>query len=566
MTYRKPFLNAFKDQSTETKTFHDCGPYVIACDVPDGWPKPKIDWKLDEGGQKTNIENNDIWTKGPNGNLYIADFVAKYQKTKFICEVSIENITTMEKQYRSLHHICDPKMSPSNNETGPIKQFVDETIEAVMNERVEIFCIYGGSKLKTIWKKNDKELENYRNKKSIVIERMNEENYGTYTCEVSNNVGNQTSSINLIVAVPPQKINIITDPGVDNNKYIDLRCTVDENRFVPLKNHWFIKKWFFNGQPVEMLNFTTNTHSHDLRIPHFSQKYMGIYGCHVNNSAGYAYNEIFVGDFSESMKLNETLMAQLDNDVTINCRIYGIANSSVKWFHGDLTNELNRNDEHYVFNESTSTLTIKNIKETDAGIYICKVSNIWGMKTDNVTIIVENPIVPKNNPTNVEFKKLKQSAIVISWESMNQTDLWYRIYWKQDFHNENWTIINIVNWKQNKFTITNQAFNKPYRFKVMAVNSIGESNAAANESSIPADCSLKAIPLNSTSILLQWKERSIKEAYVIRKSQQNDQWEKIPVQNSRTQIKLTGLKPNVIYRLSYFTNQSNDDRNEMHEP
>lgn len=57
----------------------------------------------------------------------------------------------------------------------------------------------------------------------------------------------------------------------------------------------------------------------------------------------------------------------------------------------------------------------------------------------------------------------------------------YRIYWKLDEEGQKWTIEDIADWRLKEVLIPNQPTFKRYRIKVVAHNSKGEANIAAEE-------------------------------------------------------------------------------------
>lgn len=76
--------------------------------------------------------------------------------------------------------------------------------------------------------------------------------------------------------------------------------------------------------------------------------------------------------------------------------------------------------------------------------------------------------------------------LVISWTILPQIEhnaprFMYRVYYKRDRPEEQWTIEDINNWKQHTLTIDNQPTYQRYKIKVIAINEKGESKAEVKE-------------------------------------------------------------------------------------
>lgn len=57
----------------------------------------------------------------------------------------------------------------------------------------------------------------------------------------------------------------------------------------------------------------------------------------------------------------------------------------------------------------------------------------------------------------------------------------YRIYYKRDIPGEEYQVVDIPDWRQNRYIVDQTPTYQPYRFKVVAMNELGEANVAAKE-------------------------------------------------------------------------------------
>jgi len=94
---------------------------------------------------------------------------------------------------------------------------------------------------------------------------------------------------------------------------------------------------------------------------------------------------------------------------------------------------------------------------------------------------------PFTNPTDVKGKGTTPNNLVISWTAMdrkhhNAPGFFYKIYWRrEDIPDAEYTTHIINDWKESKYVVTNQPTYVPYRIKVEAHNSLGQSAMAPDE-------------------------------------------------------------------------------------
>lgn len=57
----------------------------------------------------------------------------------------------------------------------------------------------------------------------------------------------------------------------------------------------------------------------------------------------------------------------------------------------------------------------------------------------------------------------------------------YRVSYKRDIPGDQYTVVQIPDWRQTRLTINDQPTFQQYRIKVVAMNELGEANVAAKE-------------------------------------------------------------------------------------
>lgn len=95
--------------------------------------------------------------------------------------------------------------------------------------------------------------------------------------------------------------------------------------------------------------------------------------------------------------------------------------------------------------------------------------------------------VPHTNPTDVKGRGTAPNNLVISWTAMdrkhhNAPGFFYKVYWRREDLPDSGYNTHIINdWKESKYVVTNQPTFVPYRIKVEAQNSLGQSSMAPDE-------------------------------------------------------------------------------------
>lgn len=402
---RKSELNNFKDEQTVTQEAEEGKPFKLQCQPPDGWPKPNVYWMLQTttGGIKT--INNSRMTLDPEGNLWFSN-VTRYDAQEdayYACAAS----SAFRNEYKLGNRVLlkvNPASNAAQNRFPPTKQYVSRRNEvALRGQRIEIFCIYGGTPLpQTVWTKDGKAIAwsdrvtqgNYG--KSLVIRHTNLEDRGSYTCEVSNGAGSQQSAtINLeIKAIPyftvePEPVNAAEE------ETIEFKC---EATGIPEP----AIKWIHNGKPIEEApaNIRRTVLNNKIIIKNLEKKDTGNYGCNATNSLGYVYKDVYVNVLALPPEIEEApgKEATVDNlDITLNCRVFGAPKPKIKW----IRNGQELTGGRFEIQESGS-LVIKGVQFSDAGDYICHAENKFGKKEANGSLIVYERTKITDTPVDYE--------------------------------------------------------------------------------------------------------------------------------------------------------------------
>ncbi|XP_066248839.1 neuroglian isoform X1 [Euwallacea similis] len=405
---RKAELNSFKNAPPISLTGREGEAFNLTCQPPDGWPKPVVHWIImyTNGGFKT--INSSRMTLDPEGNLWFSNLTLSDNTDNFMYACAATSPFKHEYKYgnRVLLNVVAAGVSAAQNKVQPVLQYVTRKNEiAYRGKRVELFCIYGGTPLpQTLWHKNGKPLRstdrvtqgNYG--KSLIIKVVDFEDEGTYTCEVSNGVGDSKSySINLKVLAVPY---FIEEPKVitaAEDETAEFRCQAGG---VPEPEI----KWIFNGRPIEQApkNDRRRIEQGRLIIERLVKSDTANYGCNATNSLGYVYKDVYVNVQALSPEITEAprdTAAVDDQSINMTCKVMGAPRPTIKWIRNgeELTGGRFRVQE-------SGDLLITDIQFDDRGNYTCYAENKLGKASANARLDVKEHTYITDGPEDYEVE------------------------------------------------------------------------------------------------------------------------------------------------------------------
>lgn len=402
---RKSELNNFKDEEIHTKNAQEGEPFKLQCQPPDGWPKPSVYWMLQSslGGIKT--INNSRMTLDPEGNLWFSN-VTRYDAQEdayYACAAS----SAFRNEYKLGNRVLlkvTPASNAAQNRFPPTRQYVSRRNEvALRGQKIEIFCIYGGTPLpQTVWSKDGKPISwsdrvtqgNYG--KSLVIKHTQLDDKGSYTCDVSNGAGQpQSSTINLDIKAVPY---FTVEPEIVNaaeEETIEFRC---EAKGIPEP----AIKWIHNGKPIEEStpNPRRSVQKNKIVIKGLEKKDTGNYGCNATNALGYVYKDVYVNVLALPPEIEQQpgREATVDQrDITLRCKVFGAPKPRIKW----IRNGQELTGGRYKIQES-GDLKIEKVSFSDDGNYTCHAENKFGVKEASGTLIVHEHTRITEQPSDYE--------------------------------------------------------------------------------------------------------------------------------------------------------------------
>lgn len=403
---RKSELNTFKDEQPKTLSASEGEPFKLQCQPPDGWPKPSVYWliQMEDGGIKS--INNSRMTLDPEGNLHFSN-VTRFDSSDgfhYACAAT----SVFRNEYKLGNYVyldvVQTGISPTQNRFPPTLQYVSRKNEVALHgKRVELFCIYGGTPLpQTIWSKDGRPIHwndrltqgNYG--KSLVIRHAEFEDAGSYTCEVSNGVGNaQSYSIHLMVnAVPYFTIEPEMQTGAEDES-VEFKC---EASGVPEP----VIKWVHNGKPIAESppNPRRIVSTNSIVINGLLKEDTGNYGCNATNSLGYVYKDVYLNVLALPPEIKEPPGKEAVVDrrtVTLRCRVFGAPAPEVKW----IRNGLELTGGRYQ-TQPNGDLVIQDVSFADTGDYTCHAQNKLGEVEASGSLIVKEHTKITDEPSDYE--------------------------------------------------------------------------------------------------------------------------------------------------------------------
>ncbi|KAG7310344.1 hypothetical protein JYU34_003117 [Plutella xylostella] len=405
---RKAELNSFKesDGQQQTQTAQEGYPFKLACQPPDGWPKPMVYWMLqgDQGQLKT--INNSRMTLDPEGNLWFSN-VTRHDASEdyaYTCAAKSSFRNEYKLGSKVFLVVQQTGIAPGLNKHAPVHQYTTRRNEVgLRGKKVELYCIYGGTPLpQTVWKKDGRSIlssqgvtqDNYG--KTLVIKSAGYEDQGTYTCEVSNGVGTaQTYSINLnIQAAPifteePQFLNLA------EGETAEFRCQADGTPEPQIK-------WIYNGRPIERAppNARRQVNPDSIIITDLVKNDTGNYGCNATNSLGYVYKDVYINvqSIPPEVKEGPGNLTKVDgSEAVLACRVFGAPRPLIKWIKDGAEVTGGR------YNITTEgDLVIRSVTYTDVGTYQCYAKNKFGETSAFGSLTVKKRTVITDKPEHYE--------------------------------------------------------------------------------------------------------------------------------------------------------------------
>ncbi|KAJ8985876.1 hypothetical protein NQ317_006250 [Molorchus minor] len=505
---RKAELNSFKSSQPISMTGEEGKPFKLACQPPDGWPKPIVHWIYfyTNGGFKT--INSSRMTLDPEGNLWFSNLTTADVTSNFMYACAATSPTKYEYKYgnRVLLNVISAGVSAVLNKVEPVLQYVTRKNEvAYRGKQSEMFCIFGGTPLpQTVWKKNGRLINSDRITqgnygKSLIIKVADFEDEGTYTCEVSNGVGEAKSySINLRVLAVPYFIKEPEKQNKAEDETVEFVCEAGGSPEPDIK-------WIHNGRPITETpdNPRRKVYKNRIIIERLVKNDTGNYGCNATNSLGYVYKDVYINVLSLAPEIVETprdTQVVDVQDVNMTCKVLGAPNPNVKW----IRNGKELTGGRYEVQEN-GDLLIHRVQFDDQGNYTCYAENKLGNASASARLDVKAHTYISDGPEDYEVEARSSATfrcVAVSDPSLNLEILWLKNDQQIDFDGEP----RFVKTADDSLTITKTIELDSGTYTCLAKTDLDEASAKAQLTvqDVPNPPEMKSVRCNIKDATISW--------------------------------------------------------------
>ncbi|XP_077397003.1 roundabout homolog 2 [Festucalex cinctus] len=397
-------------------------PAVLECVPPRGHPEPLVSWK--RNNVRVNTKDERISVRG--GKLMISH-TRKGDAGMYVC-VGTNMVGERDSDPAELVVYERPVLV-----RRPVNQVVME------DDTVDFLCEVHGDPPPTVrWRREDGELPRgrfeIRNGNSLRLFRVKEQDEGTYTCTSENSVGKTEASAMLQVHVPPQIASKPRDQIASQGRSVTFQCGTTGNP--PPAIFWQkegSQMLLFPGQPPSQSGRYAVSMKGELTITDVHPEDSGFYICQAISVAGSVLSKALLEVEGGPSGQIPPIIRQGPANHTVSrgatarlhCRVIGGPSVRISWEKdGDA---IEGNDARLMLAEN-GTLEIRDIEETDSGMYTCVASSPTGESSwSGMLTVREGPV---SSPSRIsEFIQLPgppqkpvvtdvtRNSVTLTWQS-----------------------------------------------------------------------------------------------------------------------------------------------------
>lgn len=491
--------------------------------LAEGKPKPTLEWLLN-GRSLSSLKKPSIRIDG--NTLYI-DKLTKADMGVYQCNSSNMHGYAFRDFYLNVLDLPPIVLEPP-----------EKTALAVQGSTFRLRCrVFGAPKPKIKWKRENVELSGGRYKVldngDLQIDYVMPNDQGVYQCKAANKFDEVTVEGELHVKA---RTNILQRPEsieISVPKIAVLRCNAESD---PTLTQEVI--WLYNGKRIDLDSDPRMIQSRDnsLTITNTKELDSGNYTCLAKTPL-------------DQDSASATLIVQ---DVPNPPRITNLEcdsfRATLQWVS---TGDRRAPILNYEIYQNTSAkpdvweVAFWNVPASDPRFTL----NLNPWLNHTFRVVARNKVgqslpsepsqncesstaVPHTNPTDVKGRGTAPNNLVISWTAMdrkhhNAPGFYYKVYWRRADVPESGYHTQIINdWKESKFVVTNQPTFVPYKIKVEAHNSLGQSAMAPDE----------VIGYSGQDIPTQ-EPRNFRLVKLISPSKGHFTWDPVPLETIRGQFR-----------------------------
>nr|XP_055044437.1 cell adhesion molecule L1-like a isoform X2 [Misgurnus anguillicaudatus] len=457
---RKPTIIQSSSQTSHLKRGDEL---QLEC-ISIGLPTPQIEWTKIGGTlpKRTKIKNY--------GKLLTIPSVTQVDEGNYMCKAQ----NTLGED---VHHFQVFVEEPPSWQEEPVKDHLAE-----IGSDIHIKCSATGNPQPSItWKRNGQPLDDLPSTNhevlddSIILHRAQKSDSAVYQCEATNRHGTITANANVLVMNHPPLI--LTQNYLEYatmlGRSVIMDCEVFSSPSATI--HWRREdpEGSLDGERFSLLK------NGSLQIHKVENEDMGQYKCFAENSEGKAsiFTELFIkastriveAPHDTEMKRGSVaeLECQVEGDPTLNREL------EVLWFKDGIKMISNISEGYFI---DDGTLQITNVRHSDQGNYTCIArTSLDQVEASAFVTVLDVP----DPPVQLTLTDMKERSVKLNWEGAadhNSPITEFIIQYEENhWEPEKWKDLLRVASSQTSAPLSLYCHIN-YRFRVVAVNAIGESD------------------------------------------------------------------------------------------
>lgn len=356
---------------------------------------------------------------------------------------------------------------------------------------------------------------------SLVVEHINSEHSGNYSCIASNVAGTEKFTVPLTVNVPPKWILEPKDSSAQAGQDLMLSCQAEG--YPTPQITW---KKAIGTTPGEYKDFLyePNVSLHKNGSLHFkkiTKESQGHFLCEAKNSIGSGVSKVIflkVNVPAHFASKQKQIYVARTKQIHVQCNVQGDNPIDIKWKVQSTQQTIDEStDSRYTIREQTlddgmvSELGISHTYRQDSGVYVCQAGNAFGQDEMTIHLVVQEVPEP---PKNLRINSQQSRSVQLTWSQPfngNSAIDEYHIQFK--VLNDHWQSADHISvaGTQTVVTIQNLKPAKGYHFRMTAENKLGASEfteivTVTTLEELPSGPPLKVRgeAKSSTEIILSW--------------------------------------------------------------
>uniref|UniRef100_A0A3B3TUH0 Neural cell adhesion molecule L1.1-like n=1 Tax=Poecilia latipinna TaxID=48699 RepID=A0A3B3TUH0_9TELE len=328
----------------------------------------------------------------------------------------------------------------------------------------------------------------------LYFNSITEDDDGEYRCRAHNDHGNATHSFTVTVEAAPYWVKKFSDMMYAPGETVRLDCLVKGNPEPTIT-------WRINGEPLTggTQDPRRSVAGSTLILRDVVVSDTAIYQCEATNVHGSILQNInlFVVELPPQILSSDGIVYKVfeGEQVNMDCESFGAPRPQITWLREDAVSLLLDNRVSLFTN---GTVQLVNVTHEDRGAYICSVDNANISITANLEVYSEGafnacelltgatfgPAAPPDPPTSVSLSSIEDYSATLSWipgSSHNSPITEFIVEAEEKPQTDSgaaaWTEWTTIPGDFRLFQLSLQPFCW-YRFRVAAVNELGQSKAS----------------------------------------------------------------------------------------